>query len=57
MDMTNADISCLQEEMDKGRLNAKDLTIAYLKRIQQYDQSGPEINSVAELNPDAVFIA
>ena len=57
MDMTNADIYCLQKEMDKGRLNAQDLTIAYLKRIQQYDQSGPEINSVAELNPDAVFIA
>lgn len=57
MDITDADIPCLQEEMDKGRLSSKELTIAYLKRIRQYDQSGPGINSVAELNPDAVSIA
>ena len=34
MDITDADISCLQEEMDKGHLSSKELTIAYLKRIR-----------------------
>ncbi|WP_369404834.1 amidase family protein [Piscibacillus salipiscarius] len=29
----------------------------YLDRIATYDQDGPNINSIAEINPDALFIA
>lgn len=29
----------------------------YLYRIAKYDQDGPKINSILEINPDAIFIA
>ncbi len=29
----------------------------YLHRIARYDQDGPKINSILEINPDAIFIA
>jgi amidase len=38
-------------------ISAVDLCKAYLKRIEQIDRSGPKINSVIELNPDAMSIA
>ena len=57
MDVTKESISCQHEQMSRGNLSSKELTAAYLKRIQQYDQNGPKINAVAELNPDAIFTA
>lgn len=57
MEVTKESISSLQKQMEKGALSSKELTIAYLKRICRYDQEDPKINSVAELNPDAVSIA
>jgi amidase len=53
----NATILELQKLMDSGELSAVQLTWYYLKRIAGYDQSGPELNSVAEVNPDALHIA
>ncbi|TFW05687.1 amidase [Oxalobacteraceae bacterium OM1] len=47
----------LQALMAQGKLTAVALTQAYLKRIQQIDKSGPAINAVIELNPDALDIA
>jgi amidase len=29
----------------------------YLHRIAKYDQGGPRLNSILEINPDAIFIA
>ena len=49
-----ADISALQAEMIKGSLTAEQLVNIYLDRISIYD---PVINSVLELNPDALDIA
>jgi len=40
-----------------GRLTAAALTRQYLGRIGEVDQRGPKLNSVIELNPDAVSIA
>lgn len=57
MDKTNMDIRSLQDLMDQGKLTSKELVLSYLKRIQAYDRGGPGINAVAELNPDAIFIA
>jgi amidase len=34
-----------------------DICKAYLRRIEQLDRSGPKLNSVIELNPDALRIA
>ena len=47
----------LQNQMNQGTLTSKQLVLSYLKRIQAYDQGGPGINAVAELNPDAISIA
>lgn len=57
MNNTEKSIAYFQEQMSSGLLSSKELVITYLKRIQQYDQNGLKINSIAELNPDAITIA
>lgn len=47
----------IREAMDTGRLTSKELVMYYLYRISKFDQDGPKINSVLEINPDAIFIA
>ena len=50
-------ITELQERMESGELTARRLTELYLQRIAEIDKEGPYINSVIELNPDALEIA
>ena len=50
-------ISELQEKMDVGELTARRLVELYTERISEIDKDGPYINSVIELNPDALEIA
>ena len=50
-------ISELQEKMESGELTARRLAELYLERIDEVDKNGPYINSVIELNPDALEIA
>lgn len=50
-------IARIQEAMSKDELTSKELVMYYLHRIAKYDQDGPKINSVLEINPDAIFIA
>jgi amidase len=50
-------IDDLQQKMKAGTHTSRSITEAYLKRISELDQSGPKINSVIELNPDALAIA
>src|SRR5688572_26341438 len=52
-----ATIDDLQRRMSAGELTSRALTQAYLERIAQIDQAGPRLNSVIELNPDALAIA
>lgn len=47
----------LQEKMRLGELTARQLVEYYLARIQQLDQRGPALNSIIEVNPDALSIA
>ena len=47
----------LQEKMKSGEYTSKSITEMYLKRIEAVDKSGPAINAVIELNPDAIAIA
>ncbi|OXM13306.1 amidase family protein [Paenibacillus herberti] len=47
----------LQDAMNRGELTSRELVMHYLYRIATLDQSGPHINSVLEINPDAIFIA
>ncbi|NNF08027.1 MAG: amidase [Candidatus Eisenbacteria bacterium] len=47
----------LQRQMESGSLTSEALITYYLNRIRDLDQSGPELNAVIELNPDAIEIA
>lgn len=50
-------INDIQNAMDKGDLTSKELVMYYLDRIAKFDQGEPYLNSVLEINPDAIFIA
>jgi amidase len=56
-----ATIADLQRRMTGGEISAHSLTQAYLSRIQEIDnrgsKSGPGLNAVIEVNPDALAIA
>ncbi len=47
----------LQELVKNGSLTYVAMTNIYLKRIQELDRSGPLLNAVIELNPDALLMA
>jgi amidase len=47
----------LQAKMAKGETSALLLVQSYLDRIEKIDRYGPALNSVIELNPDALAIA
>jgi amidase len=47
----------LQEGMTSGRFTAHSITEKYLARIDAIDKHGPAVNSVIEVNPDALEIA
>lgn len=50
-------IARLQQAMESGALTARSIADKYLARIRDIDKRGPAINSVIELNPDALSIA
>jgi amidase len=50
-------ISELQQGMTSGKFTARSLVKKYLERIDEVDKHGPAINSVIEINPDALSIA
>jgi amidase len=50
-------ISDLQAGMKSGKFTSRSLVKKYLERIDEIDKHGPAINSVLEVNPDAVSIA
>jgi amidase len=52
-----ATVAQLQAEMASGKLTSEELTKEYIKRIIALDQNGPGVNSVIELNPDALAMA
>lgn len=43
--------------MQSGEETAESLARKYLQRIEEFDRNGPKLNSIIELNPDAVGIA
>src|SRR6267142_2425785 len=52
-----ATIDDLQQAMKSGKHTSHEITAAYLARVQAIDKSGPAINSIIELNPEALEIA
>lgn len=52
-----ATIQLLQEKLTSFEISSAELVTVYLNRIAKYDKAGPEINSIIEVNPDALFQA
>jgi amidase len=50
-------IARLQADMKSGAITSRELVRVYLARIDAIDKHGPALNSVIEVNPDALAIA
>lgn len=55
--LANATINDIQSWFSQEQITAQELVWLYLERIARFDRSGPTLNSVLELNPDASRIA
>lgn len=53
-EVVNATVDELQKMIDDGKLSYEELTSIYLFRIQEHDQNGITLNSVTEINPNAM---
>jgi amidase len=56
-EFNEATIAQLQAAMARGRTSSVELTRFYINRIQAIDERGPHLNSVIQLNPDALDMA
>jgi len=50
-------VDVLRRGLDSGKFTARSLAERYLSRIEAIDKAGPKLNSVIEINPDALGIA
>ena len=50
-------IADLQAGMASGKFSVRSITEKYLARIEEIDKKGPALNSIIEVNPDALAIA
>jgi amidase len=50
-------IAQLQKGYKEGKYTVKDVVKVYMDRINEIDENGPELNSIIEINPDALNIA
>src|ERR1700733_14505171 len=53
----NASLADIEQALAGGKITASALVRAYLARVEAYDRAGPALNSVRELNPDALATA
>ena len=53
-DVVEKDIATLQADLTAGRVTSEDLVRAYLARIAKIDRSGPKLQSIISLNPNAI---
>jgi len=56
-ELQEATIARMQAAMQSGALSSRELVLDYLYRIRTIDKSGPSLNAVIEVNPDALSIA
>ena len=56
-DLDEETISSLSKKLALATYSSQQLVELYLKRIENIDKSGPKLNSIIELNPDAILIA
>jgi Asp-tRNA(Asn)/Glu-tRNA(Gln) amidotransferase A subunit family amidase len=53
-ELSTATITDIQAAMDAGALTSERLVSLYLARIEAYDKTGPALNTVITLNPNAL---
>ena len=56
-ELTAATIEDINKAFDSGALNSEQLVELSIARINAYDKSGPKLNAVIYLNPDAIELA
>jgi amidase len=56
-ELNETTITDVQQKMAAGKYTAEQITGLYLQRIETIDKNGPKLNSVIEINPDAIAIA
>ena len=54
LEVAEAGITELQAKLDRGDLDSRSLTHAYLARIEAIDKAGPKLNAVITINPEAL---
>lgn len=57
INMEELTVAKVSQMLADGEISSRQLVLNYMERIALYDKSGPKLNSVLELNPDAVYIA
>ena len=57
VDVTELTVDQVQAQFDNEELTAEQLVHLYIERIERIDRSGPALNSIIEINPDALDIA
>lgn len=56
-DFDEITVSELSEGLKSGKYTVRSIAEQYISRIKDIDKSGPSLNSVIEINPDALSIA
>ncbi len=56
-ELAEATVATLRQRLESGQDTATSLVEKYLARIESIDRAGPRINSIIEINPDALAIA
>ncbi|MEZ4495528.1 MAG: amidase family protein [Thermomicrobiales bacterium] len=56
-DLVDRSIDALAADLAEGRMSARELTQAYIDRIEATNTSGPCLRAVNDINPDALEIA
>lgn len=56
-ELTEITVAALQEKIKSGQYTSEKIVQLYLDRINKIDKAGPSINSIIEINPDALEIA
>ena len=55
--MEELTLNQIKAKLAAGEITIRKLTESYLERIRTLDKAGPTVNSVIELNPEALEIA
>lgn len=56
-DYSETNVADLHDQIQRGELSSEVLVSWYIDRIESIDRAGPALNSIIEINPDALSIA